>query len=192
MLVESDDTELHPEDEAVRKAEAAVQKHPEVARAFVVVGGGPGASAVSGGIMFLTLVEPDQRQMSQAEVQAALRKDFAAIPGLRAQVQDLSQSGFTAQRGFPVEFSVRGSPRKSGAESSVIARAAGVDDTTERYYDDNRGAGAGAVPPDGAGPRPAEEDVRRSAISARRRAFAARLSPASPSCSRSRPCSSRR
>ena len=28
---------------------------------------------------------------------------------MRAVVQDLSQQGFTAQRGFPVEFSVRGS-----------------------------------------------------------------------------------
>ena len=30
------------------------------------------------------------------------------FPGMRAVIQDLSQSGFTAQRGFPVEFSVRG------------------------------------------------------------------------------------
>ncbi len=37
-----------------------------------------------------------------------LRKELNAIPGLRAVVQDLSQQGFTAQRGFPVEFSVRG------------------------------------------------------------------------------------
>ena len=32
-----------------------------------------------------------------------------SIPGLRAVIQDLSQQGFTAQRGFPIEFSVRGS-----------------------------------------------------------------------------------
>jgi hydrophobe/amphiphile efflux-1 (HAE1) family protein len=102
-------SDLQETDAIFRKAEAAVQKHPEIERAFVVVGGGPGANAVSGGIMFLTLVEPDQRPLGQAEVQAALRKDLNAIPGLRAQVQDLSQSGFTAQRGFPVEFSVRGS-----------------------------------------------------------------------------------
>jgi multidrug efflux pump subunit AcrB len=31
------------------------------------------------------------------------------IPGIRAVIQDMSQAGFTAQRGFPVEFSVRGS-----------------------------------------------------------------------------------
>jgi multidrug efflux pump subunit AcrB len=32
-----------------------------------------------------------------------------SIPGVRAVIQDLSQQGFTASRGFPVEFSVRGS-----------------------------------------------------------------------------------
>ena len=37
-----------------------------------------------------------------------LRKELNAIPGMRAVIQDLSQAGFTAQRGFPVEFSVRG------------------------------------------------------------------------------------
>ena len=38
-----------------------------------------------------------------------VRKELNKIPGvLRAVVQDLSLSGFSAQRGFPVEFNVRG------------------------------------------------------------------------------------
>ena len=37
------------------------------------------------------------------------RKAFSSIPGVdRAIIQDLSLSGFTAQRGFPIEFTVRG------------------------------------------------------------------------------------
>jgi multidrug efflux pump len=37
------------------------------------------------------------------------RKTLNAIPGIdRAVIQDLSQSGFTASRGFPVEFTLRG------------------------------------------------------------------------------------
>jgi len=47
--------------------------------------------------------------MSQAEYSAMLRRELNAIPGMRAVIQDLSQQGFTAQRGFPIEFSVRGS-----------------------------------------------------------------------------------
>ncbi len=45
----------------------------------------------------------------QSELQQVIRKELNSIPGLRAVVQDMSQAGFTAQRGFPVEFSVRGS-----------------------------------------------------------------------------------
>src|SRR4029453_5997755 len=48
------------------------------------------------------------RQLSQADYAAGLRGRLNGIPGLKAVVQDLSQQGFTAQRGFPVEFSVRG------------------------------------------------------------------------------------
>ena len=36
------------------------------------------------------------------------RKELNAIPDVKAYVQDLSLSGFSAQRGFPIELSVRG------------------------------------------------------------------------------------
>ena len=38
-----------------------------------------------------------------------LRAELGKYPGVRARVQDLSQQGFSARRGFPVEFTVRGS-----------------------------------------------------------------------------------
>jgi len=47
--------------------------------------------------------------VTQADLQAVFRKELSSIPGLRATVQDLSQQGFAGQRGYPVEFSVRGS-----------------------------------------------------------------------------------
>ena len=59
-------------------------------------------------MMFLTLVPPGERKMDQAEFSAVLRRELNAIPGVRAVIQDTSQQGFTAQRGFPIEFSVRG------------------------------------------------------------------------------------
>lgn len=99
---------LEETDRVFRKAEEFVNNRPEVVRAFVVVGGF-GGGGVNTGVLFLTLVPPDEREMSQAEFAALVRKEFNAYPGVRAVVQDLSQQGFTAQRGFPVEFSVRGS-----------------------------------------------------------------------------------
>jgi multidrug efflux pump len=99
-------SDLNETDRLFQKAEAIVSARPEVNRVFSVVGGG-GGSGVNSGIVFVTLKPPRER-MSQAQFSAGLRRDLNAIPGLRAVIQDLSQQGFTAQRGFPVEFSIRG------------------------------------------------------------------------------------
>ncbi|NOK10847.1 efflux RND transporter permease subunit [Corallococcus exercitus] len=104
-----------------KRAEAFVASRPEVTRVFVVVGGGGGGSSVNAGNMNLTLVPADQR-MTQAEFAQVLRKELNSYPGLRAVVQDLSQAGFTAQRGFPVEFSVRGSDWDKLVEASQTLR----------------------------------------------------------------------
>jgi len=88
------------------KAEAILQNHPEVMSVFSNIGAFGGG--VNSGFMNVTLIPPKKR-MSQAELAAIIRKELNAIPGLRAVIQDLSQQGFTAQRGFPIEFSVRGS-----------------------------------------------------------------------------------
>jgi len=95
-------------DALFRKAEQVVNERPEVARTLAVVGSF-GSGAVNSGIMFVTLVPPSERKLSQNQFAKAVRTELNAFPGLRAVVQDLSQSGFVAQRGFPVEFSVRGS-----------------------------------------------------------------------------------
>jgi hydrophobe/amphiphile efflux-1 (HAE1) family protein len=99
-------SDIHETDRLFKRAEAWLNARPEVERAFAVVGGM--GSGVNGGIMFVTMVPTDQRKMSQADFTNLLRKEFNSYPGLRAVVQDLSQAGFTARRGFPIEFSVRG------------------------------------------------------------------------------------
>ncbi|MCY1036663.1 efflux RND transporter permease subunit [Corallococcus sp. BB11-1] len=104
-----------------KRAEEFAASRPEVTRVFVVVGGGGSGSSVNAGNMNLTLVPKDER-MPQAEFAQVLRKEFNSYPGLRAVVQDLSQAGFTAQRGFPVEFSVRGSDWDKLVEASQSLR----------------------------------------------------------------------
>ena len=90
----------------IQKAENVVAGRPEVQEMFANVGGYGGG--VNSGNINATLVEPRKRKLSQAQLSVALRRDLNAIPGIRAVIQDLSQQGFTAQRGFPVEFSIRG------------------------------------------------------------------------------------
>jgi multidrug efflux pump len=97
---------LSETDQLIRQAEAIIRAKPEVVRMFGTVGGWGGG--VSQGNIFVSLVPPKERRLSQAEFSQVLRKELNAIPGMRAVIQDLSQAGFTAQRGFPVEFSVRG------------------------------------------------------------------------------------
>ncbi|WP_437954961.1 efflux RND transporter permease subunit [Sorangium sp. So ce119] len=100
-------SDIDETDRLFQRAERFVGEHPAVSRVFSVVGGF-GGGAVNTGILFVTMKPTDERTMSQADLQGALRKELNGYAGLRAVVQDMSQSGFTAQRGFPVEFSIRG------------------------------------------------------------------------------------
>jgi hydrophobe/amphiphile efflux-1 (HAE1) family protein len=97
---------LEETDRVFRRAETYLQKQPEVIRVFGSVGG-MGGGGVNAGILFVTMTPPNQR-VGQQEFSARIRKELNSYPGVRAVVQDLSQQGFTAQRGFPIEFSVRG------------------------------------------------------------------------------------
>ncbi|MBK5258025.1 MAG: efflux RND transporter permease subunit [Thermoanaerobaculia bacterium] len=99
--------DLSETDRVFRRAETFLQSRPEVDRVFGVVGG-MGGGQVNSGIVFVTMKAPGERELSQQEFAGVVRKEFNAYPGARAVVQDLSQQGFTASRGFPVEFSVRG------------------------------------------------------------------------------------
>jgi multidrug efflux pump len=99
-------SDLSETERVIDRAEATVRRHPEVMSVYSFVGG---YSTVNQGMMFISIVPPRERKLDQAKFSAIIRRELNSIPGLRAVIQDLSQQGFTAQRGFPVEFSVRGS-----------------------------------------------------------------------------------
>src|SRR6185295_6119041 len=105
-------------DRLTRQAEAFLMSRPEVHRYFAVVGGfGGGTSGeVNNSMAFVTLepkadrpVDPQAgRRLSTQAFMDLTRQELNAIPGIKVVLQDLSQQGFSAQRGFPVELSVRG------------------------------------------------------------------------------------
>jgi hydrophobe/amphiphile efflux-1 (HAE1) family protein len=109
-------SDLSEMDRYIQRAETFLLARPDVNRVFAVIGGFGGGA--NNGILFVTLVAPSQRATTQADFIVATRKELNGYPGLRAVVQDLSQQGFTAQRGFPVEFSVRGSDWDQLVETS--------------------------------------------------------------------------
>lgn len=102
-------------DECFKEAEKFILSRPEVDGFFTIIGGFAGGE-VNSGLMFITLKEPKERpivppnkfRLSQGELMILFRKELNKIPDVKATIQDLSLSGFSAQRGFPIEFSIRG------------------------------------------------------------------------------------
>ncbi len=96
-------------------AEKIVMEAPEVNRYYAAVGGFSGGE-VNAGVLFVTLkpknerpIRPGKSQpLTQQELIGVFRGELNKVPDTKAFIQDLSTRGFTAQRGFPIEFNVRG------------------------------------------------------------------------------------
>jgi multidrug efflux pump len=96
---------LNATDAIVRRAEAFLMSRPEVVDVLSSVGGGTNNSAS----LSVTMVDPSQRKLTQQQFSTVIRNELNSYPGCKAAVQDLSQQGFGASKGYPIEFSVRGS-----------------------------------------------------------------------------------
>jgi hydrophobe/amphiphile efflux-1 (HAE1) family protein len=110
------DASIGRTDELMKKAEEFMKSRGEVRQYYVAVGGFAG-SAYNTAIMFVTMKEKKERpvdkekghRMTQQEFMTTTRTELSKIdPSLQVVVQDLSMRGFTASRGFPIEFTVRG------------------------------------------------------------------------------------
>lgn len=101
--------------ERFKEVEKFVMGRPEVTHYFAAVGGFQGGQA-NQGIIFVTLKAPRQRPivapnthpLSQTELMTVFRKEMNKIKDVKAFIQDLSLSGFSAKRGFPIEMSIQG------------------------------------------------------------------------------------
>jgi len=96
------------------EAEKYLMQRPETLTYFSAVGSFTGGQ-VHTGFIYITMKPVKERPMihghheTQQEFMQVTRKAFSALPGVdRAVMQDLSLTGFTAKRGFPVEFTIRG------------------------------------------------------------------------------------
>jgi multidrug efflux pump subunit AcrB len=101
-LITSVGSDINETDRLVRQAEAVISKHAEVERILTT-------TLLGSARLSLTLVPPDERKATQLEFSAKIRRELAALPGVKASVQDLSQAAFTGGRGRPVDFRVTGS-----------------------------------------------------------------------------------
>jgi HAE1 family hydrophobic/amphiphilic exporter-1 len=132
-----------------KKIEAILKTRPEVENYFVAVGGFQGG-LVNQGNMFITLKskgqrgvqEPFKREPSQIDFMDYCRKTFNQIEGVkRASMIDLSLTGFSASRGFPIQFQVQG-PDWNGLASNSLQfmeklKASGLVSDVDTDYNPN-------------------------------------------------------
>ena len=109
------DSSMEFTDAKTREAEKFLATRPEIRRYLVAVGGfGTGGQSNLANI-FVSMKPRGERgvdpkvghELSQQELMAVTREALKKL-GLKVSIQDLSQRGFTATRGFPVEFAVQG------------------------------------------------------------------------------------
>ncbi|HOL62323.1 MAG TPA: efflux RND transporter permease subunit [Elusimicrobiales bacterium] len=110
---------------AMAKAEEWAMKQPNIERYFAIIGAGN----VNSGMLFITMKQPGSRIAikegakvpTQQEFMAYTRENLKNVKEFeRVSIQDISQSGFTARRGYPVEISLRGPDWEKLSELSRI------------------------------------------------------------------------
>jgi hydrophobe/amphiphile efflux-1 (HAE1) family protein len=102
-------TAIENTDEVFRKAETYLKSVPEVSEFYTTIGNYEQANIVNAGTIYVVLTDGKKRKLSQNEVMGKVRTELRALlPDTEVFGQDLSLTGFSATRGFPVEFTLEG------------------------------------------------------------------------------------
>lgn len=102
-------TSIWDTDEAFKKAEEYLKNRPDVKEYYTTIGNYNGNDIVNAGTIYVTLSPKNERKLSQRQIMDEARSDLAKLlPGTVLFTQDLSVTGLSATRGYPVEFIVSG------------------------------------------------------------------------------------
>ncbi|MCX7666396.1 MAG: efflux RND transporter permease subunit [Gemmataceae bacterium] len=95
-------------DRLLQACEIALVDRPDVATVLTTVGGETG-QVVTEADLYIGLVPREQRKLTQSEIMAEVRKELEqVVPDVKIVIRDQSLEGFTAQRGDPIDFVLRG------------------------------------------------------------------------------------
>ena len=97
-------------DRLFKKAEDVIRSTPEVRTCFYAQGLMMGQ--VNRGLMFISLKPKSERQRTQQQIMAEVRKKFRDIAGLEGSAEDVSLIG-GGVRNVPIQYSVRGTDLKA-------------------------------------------------------------------------------
>jgi hydrophobic/amphiphilic exporter-1 (mainly G- bacteria), HAE1 family len=120
------------------QAEAIVKEIPEITRLYYSQGYGR-FREINKAIFFITLSPKKERNRSQQDIQAVIRKQLAVIPGLKVSAENISLIG-GGVRNVPIQYSIRGSDldelqkhtRKIADEFARLPGIVDVDTSLER------------------------------------------------------------
>ncbi|MCX5797067.1 MAG: efflux RND transporter permease subunit [Elusimicrobia bacterium] len=113
-----------------RDIEPWLNARPEVDLAYAIIGG-MGGGGVNTGALMVTMLPKEKRPRigadhhleTQQDFMGILRKQLSGVAGVeRVSILDMSQSGFSAKRGYPVQFMVQGPDWDKLAELSGVFR----------------------------------------------------------------------
>jgi hydrophobe/amphiphile efflux-1 (HAE1) family protein len=101
---------LEVTDEAVKKVEEIIRKHPAVQKVLTSVGagGGPGSNEVNSASIWIHLVSREKRKKTHMQIMDEFRKELKAVRGIRISMRDMSARGLTSGRLNPVSLNLRG------------------------------------------------------------------------------------
>ena len=103
-------TSIWDTDEVFKKTEKYLKGLSEVKEYYTTIGNYNGNDIVNAGTIYVTLSPKNQRKMTQRQIMDRTRSELLALlpPGTIVFNQDLSVTGLSATRGYPVEFIVAG------------------------------------------------------------------------------------
>jgi len=117
-------TSIWATDEVFKKVEAYLHEQPEVQDLYTTIGNYEGNDIVNAGIMYVILKDPKSRKAGQREVMDRTRDSLQKMfPETYFFTQDLSLTGFSASRGYPIEYTLEGPDwKKLAAFSQTIQK----------------------------------------------------------------------
>lgn len=101
------DSNIEQVKQLLQECEATLLERDDVAGVLTTAGSENG-QLIFEADLFVNLIPKEHRSKSQQQIMNEIRADFQAHHDVRIVMRDLSQEGFTAQRGDPIDFAIRG------------------------------------------------------------------------------------
>lgn len=104
-------TSIQATDDIFKKAESYLVKQPEIQDYYTTIGNYESNNVVNVGTIYVVLKDLKHRKATQREVMDRTRaelKTLLAADGVNVFSQDLSLTGFSASRGYPIEYTLEG------------------------------------------------------------------------------------